>query len=205
MERSFKYKRELVLSLLILVWVVVSGIWSLPPLVYVSHLGETIKESWVDSPELEPPFGHAELVSLQTFCKKQRIPLDQAMMALRAAGFIIESPKSTLAEIAETKSSSGMGVYQVIKKLEIKPEAMKPGAEWTAEKVEEVFSGTGLGNKTLGQIIKELSLDRDTIYTRLKTYNMDVNEDDKFKQLAQKGDTTPIKILITMLVDDPEK
>jgi hypothetical protein len=117
-ESALRYKRELILSSIILIWVAVSGIWSLPPLVYVSDLGEVIKNSWVTSSELEPPFGHAELVSLQTFCKKQWIPLDQAMLELRNAGFTVAGPKSTLSEIAESKRTSGMDVYEVIKKLE---------------------------------------------------------------------------------------
>jgi hypothetical protein len=182
----------------------VSGIWSLPPLVYVSNLGEAIKSSWVTSPELEPPFGHAELVSLQTFCKKQRIPLDQAMLELRNAGFTVDSPKSTLIEIAESKRTSGMGVYEVIKKLEAKPEAMKPGATWTAEKVEETFSGTGLGNKTIGQIIKEMELNPGKAYQRLKAIDIEAKDEDRFKSLADKNNTTPIKLMTTILVEDSQ-
>ncbi|MGD8524027.1 MAG: hypothetical protein PVF56_22950 [Desulfobacterales bacterium] len=181
-----------------------SGIWSLPPLVYVSNLGEAIKNSWVTSPELEPPFGHAELVSLQTFCKKQRIPLDQAMLELRNAGFTVDSPKSTLIEIAESKRTSGMGVYEVIKKLEAKPEAMKPGATWTAEKVEETFSGTGLGNKTIGQIIKEMELNPGKAYQRLKAIDIEAKDEDRLKSLADKNNTTPIKLMTTILVEDSQ-
>ena len=200
-ESALRYKKELGISLFILLWIVVSGIWSLPPLVYVSELGESIKNSWITSPELEPPFGHAELVSLKTFCKKQRIPLDQAMMELRKAGFRVDSPKSTLTEIAESKRSSGMGVYEVIKKLETKPEAMQPGAVWTPEKIEEYFSGTGLGNKSIGQIIKEMELAPDKVYLRLKESGVEAEEDDKLKQLANEHNTTPIKILTIVLIE----
>ncbi len=199
-ESTLRYRRELVLSSLIFLWIVVSGIWSLPPLVYVSDLGEAIKSSWVTAPELEPPFGHAEMVSLQTFCKKQSIPLDQAMMELRAAGFTVGSPKNTLAEIADSKRSSGMGVYEVIKKLETKPVAMTSGAVWTAEKIEETFSGTGLGNKTIGQIIKEMQLEPDRVYQSLKGAGMEAKEGDKIKNLANAHNTTPIKILTVILV-----
>ncbi|MDX2447012.1 MAG: DUF4405 domain-containing protein [Desulfobacterales bacterium] len=199
-ESALRYKRELLVSSFIFFWVVISGIWSLPPLVYVSDLGEAIKRSWVTSPELEPPFGHAELVSLQTFCKKQRIPLDQAMMELRKAGFEVETPKSTLTEIAESKHSSGMGVYAAIKKLETKPTAMKPDAVWTAGKVEEVFSGTGLGNKTIGQIIKDMHLDPKKVYQRLKAANIETKDDDTMKQVAKEHNTTPIKIMTVILI-----
>lgn len=201
-EHSLRYKRELVVSLLIFFWIGISGIWSLPPLVYVSELGQSIKNAWVTSPELEPPFGHAELVSLQTFCKKQQIPLDEAVMELREAGFAVESPKSSLADIAASKSSSGMGVYEVIKKLEAKPDEMKPGFVWTVEKIEEVFSGTGLGNKTVGQIIKEMRLEPDQVYQRLKGAGIEAKEGDKIKQLANEHSTTPIKILTVVLIKD---
>ena len=146
-ETTLRYKRELVISCLILFWVVISGIWSLPPLSYLNDLSETIKSAWVTSPGLEPPFGHAELVSLKTFCKKQGIPLDQAMAELRKAGFKINSPANSLEEIALSKRTSGMGVYEVIKKLEPKPEVMGPGESWTPEKIEETFAGTGIGRK----------------------------------------------------------
>lgn len=200
-ETTMRYKRELVISSFIFFWIVVSGIWSLPPLAYVSDLGEIIKNSWITSPELEPPFGHAELVSLKTFCKKQRIPLDQAMAELRKVGFKVDSPKNTLAEIADSKDTSGMGVYEVIKKLEAKHEAMKPGAAWIPEKIEEIFAGTGVGRKTIGEIIKDLGLDPKTVHERLNRVNIEAKDDDKIKELADKHDTTPIKILTIILVE----
>lgn len=203
-ESTLRFKREVVISGLIFVWIFVSGIGSLPPLVYVSNLGEAIKNSWVTSTDLEPPFGHAELVSLQTFCKKQRIPLDEAMSELRKAGFTVDSPKNTLAEIAESKDSSGMGVYAVIKKLEEKPEAMKPGATWTAEKVEETFSGTGLGNKTLGQIIKDMELNPSNVYQRLEIAKIETQDNDRLKSIADQNATTPIKLMTIILVEDSQ-
>ena len=43
-ERGHRYKRELAISCVIFIWIVVSGIWSLPPLVYVSDLAEAIRQ-----------------------------------------------------------------------------------------------------------------------------------------------------------------
>jgi len=200
-ETAFRYKRELVISCLIFLWVVVSGTWSLPPLIYVTDLGETIKNSWVTSPQLEPPFGHAERVSLKTFCKKQRIPLDRAMAELRKAGFKLNNPDNTLVEIADSKGTSGMGVYEVIKKLEPKPEAMKPGAVWTSANIEEIFADTGVGRKSIGQIIKEHQLDHKTAYQRLKEMGIKAKDDDKVKELADRYDFTPMKILTIILVE----
>jgi hypothetical protein len=154
-ETGLRYKRELMISSLILLWIIASGIGSLPPLVYVADLGEAIKSSWVTSPELEPPFGHAELVSLKTFCKKQGTPLDQAVAELRKAGFKVNNPGDTLGDIADSKGTSGMGVYVVIKKLEPKPKTIKQGAVWTPEIIESTFAGAGVGRKSVGQIVRD--------------------------------------------------
>jgi hypothetical protein len=188
---------------LIFLWIIASGIWSLPPLVYVADMGEAIKSSWITSPELEPPFGHAELVSLKTFCRKQGISLAQAMAELRRAGFNVNSPNTTLGDIAESKGTSGMGVYEVIKKLEPKPETMKPGADWTPERIKEAFAGTGVGRMSIGRIIRDHGLDDKTVYQRLKRGGIEAMEDDKIKKITDKHHSTPIKILTIILVDKP--
>ena len=201
-ETGLRYKRELMMSSLIFLWIIASGIWSLPPLVYMADLGEAIKSAWVTSADLEPPFGHAEQASLKTFCKKQGIPLDRAMAELRAAGFKVSNSANTLGDIAGSKgTSSGMEVYAVIQKLEPKPKTMTPGSVWTPELIEETFAGTGVGRKSIGQIIKDHGLDPKTVYQRLKESDIEAADDDKIKTLADKYDSTPIKILIIMLVD----
>ena len=200
-ETGLRYKRELMISSLIFFWIIASGIWALPPLVYVADLSEALKSAWVTSAELEPPFGHAERVSLKTFCKKQGIPLDQAMAELREAGFKVNSPDKTLGNIADSKGTSGMGVYAVIRKLEKRPKAMNPGLVWTPGMVEEAFAGSGVGRKSIGQIIKDHGLDPKTVYRRLKKGGIEAKDDDKIKELADKHDSTPIKILTLILVD----
>jgi hypothetical protein len=198
---GLRHKRELIISSLISMWIIASGIWSFPPLIYVADLGEAIKSAWVTSPELEPPFGHAELVSLRTFCKKQGIPLDQAMAELKEAGFKVNRPNKTLDNIAETKGTSGMEVYEVIKKLEPKLSTMTPGSVWTPEMIEETFAGTGVGRHSIGQIIRAHRLDPEAVYHRLEEGDIKAKDDDKIKELARKYDSTPIKILTIMLVD----
>jgi hypothetical protein len=200
-ETGLRYKRELMISSLIFFWIVASGIWSIPPLIYVADLGEAVKNAWVTSPELEPPFGHAELVSLKTFCKKQGIPLDQAMAELRETGFKVDNPDKTIADIADSMRRSGLEVYKVIKKLEPKPNAMNAGLIWTPGTIEEAFAGTGVGRKSIGQIIKDHGLDPITVYRRLKLNGIEAKDDDKIKDLADKHGSTPVKVLTIILLD----
>jgi len=97
-----------------------------------------------------------------------------------------------------------MGVYEVIKKLEAKPEALKTGGTWTAETVEETFAGTGLGNKTIGQIIKEMELDPGKVYQRLKDIGIEAKDEDRLRSLAEENNTTPIQLMTTILVEDSQ-
>ena len=78
---------------------------------------------------------------------------------------------------------------------------MKPRAVWTPGMVEETFAGTGVGRQSIGQIIKDHGLDPKTVYHRLKVGGIEAADDDKIKDLADKHDSTPIKILTIMLVD----
>lgn len=200
-ETGLRYQRELMVSSLIFLWIIASGIWSLPPLIYIADLGEAIKSAWVSSPDLEPPFGHAEMVSLKTFCKKQGIPLREAMAELRGAGFKVDSPDEPLENIADSKDTSGMRVYEVIKKLERKSATMMPPSAWTPERVEAAFAGTGIGRKSIGQIVRDYGLDAKTVHRRLKEGGIDAGDEDKIKELADKHDSTPLKIMTLILVD----
>jgi hypothetical protein len=65
-----------------------------------------------------------------------------------------------------------------------------------------VFAGTGLGRKTFGQITGDLDPDTEAVRKRLKKVDIRVNDDDKLKDLADKHNTTPIKILTLILIED---
>lgn len=127
--------------------------------------------------------------------------MEPAMAALRDAGFKVNNPDETVGDIGDSKVNSGMGVYEVIKKLEPKPETMKPGAVWTPRMIEEAFAGTGVGRKSIGQIIKDHGLDPKTVYHRIKEGGIETEDADKIKEIAAKYNSTPIKILTIMLVD----
>jgi hypothetical protein len=67
--------------------------------------------------------------------------------------------------------------------------------------VEETFAGTGVGRKSIGQIIRTHGLESEAVYHRLKEVGIEAKDDDKIRELAGKHDSTPIKILTIMLVD----
>ena len=54
----------------------------------------------------------------------------------------------------------------------------------------------------LYQIIKEMELNPGKVYQRLKAIDIDTKDEDRLKSLADKNNTTPIKLMTTILVEN---
>ena len=115
---GFRLRRELGVSLAIVLFVVVSAIAHVPPLDYIIDLNEWAKSSWVRSPADSPPFGHAEMHSLASFCRKMRIDLDKAVSALQTNGIVVTSTDETLEAIASDNGTTPATLYRWIRPLE---------------------------------------------------------------------------------------
>jgi hypothetical protein len=200
-RKKVKLRRELIISLILSVWVIVSSIWPFPPLSYLLDFNEWVRETWVSQDDYEPPFGHAELLSLKAFTNKMDINLGEATRELKARGIVLESTDQTLEEIAEHNNVSPMDIYLLIKKFEPAPEPEKL-IGYTPESIEVEFAGTGLGNKTVGSMCERLGLDTTVAQSRLATAEITVALDQTIKQAAESADTEPIEILKLMLIED---
>lgn len=199
--RGISLKRELTISILIFCFVILSGFYQIPPLKYVIDLNEYVKKSWIKSSEYEPPFGHAEQLSLKAFAKKMNIDLELAMEELKKNGIIVERATDSLNVIAKRNRTSPMNIYKIIKKIGEK----EPVSVYTQEMVEEKFAGTGLGRKTLMQICEENSIDITYAKKKLSARKMDIKETETFKEAAERYDTVPIKIMKIILVNGNNK
>ena len=54
----------------------------------------------------------------------------------------------------------------------------------------------------MGQIIKEMELDPGKVYQRLKAINIEAKDDDRLKSLAERNNTTPLRLMTVILVED---
>jgi len=141
--KGVRLKWELAISLAVAIIIVISSLYSIPPLKYLLDLNEYIKDSWITSEEYEPPFGHAELLSLKSFSKKMKIDLEKAVNELQTKGIKIENVENSLEDIAFDNDISPMGIYMIIKKFEVHDESSEIKI-YTPEIVDVEFSGTGM-------------------------------------------------------------
>ena len=192
-------RKEFVATGVLSVLLVVGAAASLPPVSYLFAFNDWAKDAWVVSKDYEPPFGHAEELSLTSFTKKMNMDLDAAMAELRAKGLAFDGPTRSLGEIAKANGISAMDVYMLIKKFETAPEPVDV-AEYTPEKIEELFSGRGVGRKTLAEFCAEIGFPVDQALARLKAAGAEVTADLTTKDIATALDVTPIDVLKIALV-----
>ncbi|MEA1979626.1 MAG: DUF4405 domain-containing protein [candidate division Zixibacteria bacterium] len=199
-RKSVKLRRELAISSVLSVWIIISAIWLFPPLSYLIDFNEWVKDSWVVQDEYEPPFGHAELLSLKIFTKKMEIDIGEATQELKANGLVFESAEETLEDISKNNNTSPMNIYLLIKKFEPAPEPEKLDT-YTPESIEIEFSGTGYGNKTIGSICEQLGLDTSLAITRLTMANIPHNLNQTMKATAETTEIKTIEIMKILLID----
>jgi hypothetical protein len=197
-----KHQREIAITILISLIIVASAVWRIPPLSYLLDLNAYVKELWVVHKDYEPPFGHAELLSLKVFCQKTNIPLDAAMAALKEQRLAGVEADRLLKDIARANNTSPMALYRLIKGLEARPQPSTAGVVYTAERVESQFAGAGIGNKTLPELATQAGQEVSQMQSRLVRKGLKAADSVALKQLATQNNLQPLELLKAALVDD---
>lgn len=194
-------KQELMVSLGISLLILGGAILEVPPISWVFDLNETVKSAWVTSPELEPPFGHAEEVSLKVLSRRMNLDLKKAQVALQTKGIRFTGPKDSLKKIAAKNQTTPMFIYGLINKYQTKIAKADTDRSYSPERVEEVYVGTGVGRKTLEQMCKIAVLDVKIAHERLTRVGIEATDGEKMKEIAERYGVNPIDILKVILVD----
>jgi hypothetical protein len=199
-RKAVRLRKELGISLALSVWIIVSSIWPFPPLSYLLDFNAWLKDVWIVQDHYEPPFGHAELLSLKTFATKMDIDLEKAVQELKSNGVAFNSTNETLEDIARNNNTAPMDLYLMIKKFEPVP-SLETLYSYTPESIEVEFSGTGIGNKTVASVCERLGLDTTVIVQRLSAAGLRADIDKTLKSVAEEGGTDPIEVVKVFLLE----
>ena len=194
-------KREVMIASAGTVLVVIAAIAIVPPVSWLFDLNQTVKQSWVTSPDLEPPYGHAEESSLRALTRRTGIDLEPAFAQLAADGFVVTGQDDSLKNIALRGNTTPMDLFARIKGFKSAPETV-PGVAYTAEAVEEQFEGMGVGRKSLADVLDITDIDRETALLRLGGVAIEAGAEETLRQIADRHGLTPIQVLQTILVKE---
>ncbi len=160
-----------------------------------------LKSSWIESKDYEPPFGHAEDVSLKILTRKTNINLEKAVVELKKQDVLFNTVDIKVKDIARANNLSPKDLYAIINKLKNNP-PIGTGKKYTPEMVEEQFSGTGIGNKRLSWLLDELDISPEAAARRLQKSNIAMGGEETMKEAANRLNLVPLDILKVILIED---
>lgn len=170
---------------LVLTLVFILGTYfEIPPLSTINHVSAGLKDRAARIYG-EPPYGHAELSSLDIFSKKVGVDVNTAMDQLKKAGFKVEGPSQSLLDMAKANHVTPKQLY----------DAINPATKAASS------AGTlpdspppGTGNLTLGDLCKTYGLDAQAVMGYLKTHSIEAAENMTVKTIAQKNGIGPMDV-----------
>jgi hypothetical protein len=174
---------EFNISFFLTVFCIAGTLMGIPPLSTIIDFGTSFKEVAAQKYG-EPPYGHAELSSLQMLSRRTGLDLKEVMAELSAAGFKNEGEQQTVLEVAQLNKVTPKEVWQIMQKA--KPEAV------AGER--PVFPDVpfpGFGRQTLTEICNTYGFDCKNIIAALKDEGIVTEGNQTIKDIAGHNNTDP--------------
>jgi len=162
--------------------------FSVPPFSWVITLNGQIKDNGT-AKYGEPPYGHAELSSLQIFARKMNLDLEKSMQFLETAGFPADSPDMTLQAIADRYHRSPQQIYEIIQSATLLPASSEKRAGLLPEDPQP-----GTGNLTLEQFCARHGLDVATVIQGLAAKGIEASGEQTLKEIASGSQSSPTDV-----------
>lgn len=154
-----------------------------PPFDWIMALNGHFKDTGAEKYG-EPPYGHAELSTLETFCKKTEIDLEKGLELLDTAGYTAAGVDMTLLEIAQKYDISPQKVYIAMKAAQkLSDPAAMPNSP-----------PPGTGNLTLADLCARFNLNMKATLRELKKKGIDTSESQTLKEIAKNNGIGPVDV-----------
>lgn len=188
-----------VLAVVALVWGTLANV---PPVSFLLDLNDRAKLMWSTGIDAEPPFGHAEELSLAMLGARDRFEAEAALAALEAAGLeVADGTDTTLRRIADDNDLTPDEIYSVIRHVRTAAVSASPGGSWTPASVEARFAGVGIGRLTVAQLAAEGGIELNVAQGRLAALDLPTAADGRLKAMADAAGLQPLDVAKALLVD----
>lgn len=179
---------EFNVALVITIAAVVGTYLLVPPFSWIMALNDHLKEAGA-AKYGEPPYGHAELSTLQTFAQKMGLDIKESMAGLEKAGFRIENNQQTLADLGRRHNVPPQKIYQAMKTAA----DGSPVVEGIPSKMPDA-PPPGTGNLTLTDLLGRYNLSATAILSEIKRSDLTMREDMTLKAIAEANHLSPLEI-----------
>ena len=131
----------------------------------------------------EPPYGHAELSTLETFSRRLDLDLSKSIERLKEKGFVEVDPKATLADIAAANQITPQTLFNAMQ-----------GPQDQSEGGLSKIPPPGTGKINLTDLCEKHGLDIEHILTRLSAVGLKASPEQTLKEIADQNGSSPGEI-----------
>jgi hypothetical protein len=175
---------EMVAATLLVALLVVGSALSWPPFAQVMELGEGVKDWWEER-EGSPPWGHAELASLQLVASRLGLETDQALEALRSEGWSVDEPSAILRDIAHDHGRSPAELYAALEVAVVPAAGGEPAAPPPR---------AGLGTRSLAEHCEAEGIELSDALSTLAAQGVEAEPGSTLRELAGALALTPMEL-----------
>lgn len=151
----------------------------IPPFSYIQTFNKSIKAAAAQKYGT-PPYGHAELSSLASFCQRMGIDLNMAIEHLHQAGYEFATPSQTIQDLAERNRVSPQQIY-----FAILPTTSSSAFDKSSSITFRTERPTkGLGKLTLAQFCRINSLDSSQLIKQLHGIGIKAEKEMTIKHIS---------------------
>ena len=172
-------------ALLVCLVTVVGTLFMVPPFSWVIELNAAVKDSGAEKYG-EPPYGHAELSSLNSFARKVEIDPQAAIVRLKAAGFQVSDGKQTLQALAALNRTTPKLIYAAMTAGEPAP-ADGPLALPDAPP-------PGTGRLSIGELCRPYGLEPQDVIAGLAARGISAAAEDRLRDVAERHGMGPVDL-----------
>ncbi len=191
-DSGIRFGREIALSAGLFVFVLAATVANLPPFGTVMTAGEKIKESW-DQPAQSPPVPHLEEQRMSDIAARLQIQPEAASRLLAQRGIAVPAGTETkLKEVARQNRTSPQAIYEALQPAGTKTNAA-PAV--TADAVHQPGSGSGLGERTMSAVARELGMTPDEALSALAAQNLTAKPEETLREVAFRQGKRPFEIM----------
>ncbi len=178
------FTKDFNIALLLTLIFVVGTYAEIPPFSIIIAINSQVKDAAAQKYG-EPPYGHAELSSIQSFAQHIGIDLRVATKSLNEAGYTVETNTQSLKQIAIANGVSPQQIYLTMIKSFVTSEGVKSLPK---------KPGQGMGKLTLQELCDNHGLDMELVIKSLKQANISSQAEKTIKEIGEQNNLRPMDV-----------
>lgn len=173
------FTKEMIVASVLTFVFLIGTIYQVAPFSTFLDFGDGIKNSW-EKQTSTAPYSHAELSSLEEFILKMDYQ-DEEIQGILQLNKISYKMEQSLSQIAKDNGLSPNKLFEILQSQKSSTKTYIPL--------------TGMGKKSVEDVAQTLGISVEEFIQDLKAIGIEATKDEKFKDVAEKTDSSPMDLL----------